>query len=266
MGNKASLMLQDEEIRQIGEETGFSQQQIEKLYSRFTQLDRNNCGSLGKNDLLSIPELAINPLCDRLIEMFFSGEVVKAHHHHQRPTAKGHFLQEQEERINFRQFMRVLAAFRTNNNNTAYSQVTNQPEQILPNQSNGSEAAQTQTPRPSSRSQLMPTARQTGQTVLQTRNGNNSLVDSLGDCLRDKLYFVFKIYDVDNDGRISFNDLRSILKLMVGNYIEEVQLDKIATRAFLELDRDNDGFVEFGEFCKVFAGKDLDDKLRVKFF
>lgn len=282
MGNKSSLMLQDDEIKQISGQTGFSPQQIEKLYSRFTQLDRAHCGSLSKNDLLSIPELAINPLCDRLIEMFF-------------------FDRDQEdERINFRQFMRVLAAFRsnqqqqlagTNNNNNHHNHraehsaaesdeaARSSSDENITRSPLGARRPPTRRPHkrsariglndngghlsspklskgsPSARSMITPTP----------TNSTRGQPDSLGDCLTEKLYFVFKIYDNDNDGRISFNDLRSILKMMVGNYIEEVQLDKIATRAFVEVDQDNDGFIEFGEFCKVFAGKDMEDKLRVKF-
>lgn len=94
MGNKASLMhIQDEDIKKINQETGFTPIEIEKLYSRFASLDRTNRGSLSKEDLLSIPELAINPLCDRLMKIFF----LDCDH---------------EERINFKQFVYVLATFR----------------------------------------------------------------------------------------------------------------------------------------------------------
>jgi calcineurin B family protein 1 len=41
MGNStASLMLQEEEIAEIAIETGFSRNQIVRLYSRFLSLDR----------------------------------------------------------------------------------------------------------------------------------------------------------------------------------------------------------------------------------
>ena len=109
MGNKASLMLQEEEIQVIQEETGckylfasygqvrervaVSPSQIERLYSRFTSLDKGDNGTLSREDFLRIPELAINPLGDRIVQAFF-GET------------------NGEDRINFRQFMRVLARFR----------------------------------------------------------------------------------------------------------------------------------------------------------
>lgn len=64
--------------------------QIERLYSRFTSLDRSDCGTLSRDDFLRIPELAINPLCDRIVHAFFTND----------------------DRVNFRQFMKVLAHFR----------------------------------------------------------------------------------------------------------------------------------------------------------
>ncbi|KAF4531617.1 hypothetical protein B566_EDAN013770 [Ephemera danica] len=66
--------------------------QIERLYSRFTSLDRGNCGTLSREDLLRIPELAINPLGDRIVHAFFQ-------------EGNG-------DSINFLQFMQVLAHFR----------------------------------------------------------------------------------------------------------------------------------------------------------
>jgi len=93
MGNTTSLMLQDEEIAAIQDETGFAPSQIERLYSRFTSLDKSDNGTLKHEDFLRIPELAINPLCERVVQSFFD--------------------ESNDERINFRQFMKVLAKFRT---------------------------------------------------------------------------------------------------------------------------------------------------------
>lgn len=66
--------------------------QIERLYSRFTSLDRSDCGTLSRDDFLRIPELAINPLCDRIVHAFFADS--------------------SDDRVNFLQFMQVLAHFR----------------------------------------------------------------------------------------------------------------------------------------------------------
>lgn len=268
MGNKASSMLQDDEIKQISEETGFSAPHIEKLYSRFSHLDRSNCGALSKSDLLSIPELAINPLCDRLIQMFFAD------------------CSQEDDRINFRQFANVLATFRPDNGHHGGHKKTASGQQQTdfsggqPGVNNersrrdlsSHRAADRQTRTGASSVSRLAGASRRGQSLGNPYDSNRarsvSQIDatfSFADSLTNKLMFVFKIYDADNDGKISFNDLRSILKMMVGNYIEDVQLDKIATRAFVEVDEDSDGFIEFSEFCKVFSSRDLDEKLRVKF-
>lgn len=262
MGNKSSLMLRDEEIQKLSDETGFSPSQIEKLYSRFAHLDRSNLGSLSKGDLLSIPELAINPLCDRLIQMFFT-----------------EYDEGNDERINFRQFVTVLAAFRSssspNNNHHRSTHSRTTPKDLNNNDSNST--AFTSANRPLNGQHQQHSSNTEPADVSQANSHHQLLANHtkkpptvsdplMNERLRDKLLFVFRIYDADNDGKISFGDLRSILKMMVGNYIEDVQLDKIATRAFVEVDQDSDGFIEFDEFCRVFAGKDLDDKLRVRFF
>ncbi|KAF7251992.1 Calcineurin B-likeous protein 1 [Varanus komodoensis] len=106
MGSRASTLLRDEEIDEIKKETGFSHSQITRLYSRFTSLDKGENGTLRgdmvvaesrereretREDFQRIPELAINPLGDRIINAFFP---------------------EGEDQVNFRGFMRTLAHFR----------------------------------------------------------------------------------------------------------------------------------------------------------
>ncbi|XP_075008257.1 calcineurin B homologous protein 1 isoform X2 [Calonectris borealis] len=124
MGSRASTLLRDEEIEEIKKETGFSHSQITRLYSRFTSLDKGENGTLRsggnqcaclllylliskmrilkhmtrinmcllhREDFQRIPELAINPLGDRIINAFFP---------------------EGEDQVNFRGFMRTLAHFR----------------------------------------------------------------------------------------------------------------------------------------------------------
>jgi len=72
MGNsRSTLLLEEENLRQIEEETGFTSNQIERLWSRFTSLDKQQKGYLTREDFLRIPELAINPLGDRIVHAFF---------------------------------------------------------------------------------------------------------------------------------------------------------------------------------------------------
>jgi calcineurin B family protein 1 len=100
MGSRASTSLQQEEIQQIQKETGFSSKQIIRLYSRFTSLDKNGNGFLLKEDFMRIPELAINPLAPRIINLFCS------------LSREDNPDQSASETVNFRQFMSTLARFR----------------------------------------------------------------------------------------------------------------------------------------------------------
>lgn len=93
MGSKASINLQPADIEVIQKETGFTPNQIVRLYSRFTSLDKSSNGYLSREDFLKVPELAINPLCDCIIHAFCTEET-------------------EVEGVNFRQFMRTLARFR----------------------------------------------------------------------------------------------------------------------------------------------------------
>ena len=57
-------------------------------------MDKCDNGFLSRDDFLRIPELAINPLGDRIVEAFFAE------------------IGSNDIGVNFRQFMRVLARFR----------------------------------------------------------------------------------------------------------------------------------------------------------
>ena len=111
MGSKASLMLQKPEIEEIHKETGFSHHQIMRLYSRFLSLDKTNTGFLSREDFLRIPELAINPLGDRIIHAFFS-------------------VESDQDQVNFRQFMRVLARFRPVKRNDDANAINSRDEKL----------------------------------------------------------------------------------------------------------------------------------------
>ncbi|CAH8671421.1 unnamed protein product [Schistosoma curassoni] len=91
MGANTSNTLDQSEVEEIAQETGFSPKQIYRLYNRYLALDKTNAGYLRRHDFLLIPELAINPLGDRIVNEFFK---------------------DSQGELNFRQFVRKLARFR----------------------------------------------------------------------------------------------------------------------------------------------------------
>lgn len=84
MGANTSALL-SEEIEEISRQANLSQMEVKRLYKRFQKLDRTQSGMLDADELLMIPELAMNPLHPRLLTVF--------------------------ENVNFRQFVNNISAF-----------------------------------------------------------------------------------------------------------------------------------------------------------
>ncbi|KAL6042124.1 Calcineurin subunit B type 1 [Balamuthia mandrillaris] len=84
--------LQEDIIHQEGTFTPvFTAQEINRLYHRFTKLDKSSSGFISTDEFLSLPELAMNPLNPRVIALF--------------QQEKG------EDKVNFKDFVQVLAVF-----------------------------------------------------------------------------------------------------------------------------------------------------------
>merc|ERR1712183_871138 len=114
MGNsRSSLQLQEEDINTIQAETGFNQNQIERLYSRFSSLDKQDKGFLSREDFLRIPELAINPLGDRIVHAFFF------------ESRNG-----DDDKVDFKDFVRVLAHFRPIKKNAEKNKLNTRMEKL----------------------------------------------------------------------------------------------------------------------------------------
>merc|ERR1712130_380250 len=68
--------------------------QIETLHTRFLRLDKYGKGHLTREDFLRIPELALNPLGDRIVHAFCTLDNTSG-----------------EDKVDFRGFLRLLARF-----------------------------------------------------------------------------------------------------------------------------------------------------------
>merc|ERR1712038_1150292 len=125
MGNsKSSLLLTQENITQISSETGFTASQIERLWSRFTSLDKQQKGYLSREDFLRIPELAINPLGDRIVHAFFRDGACRVS-----PDAVD-AAETGSEVVNFPDFVRVLAHFKPLKKNAEKNKLNSREEKL----------------------------------------------------------------------------------------------------------------------------------------
>ncbi|GME82109.1 unnamed protein product [Ambrosiozyma monospora] len=71
----------------------------------------------------------------------------------------------------------------------------------------------------------------------------------------DKLRFLFKVYDIDNDGYISNGELFLVLRMMVANSLTDIQLQQLVDRTIMESDHDGDGKLSFDEFKQTINAK-----------
>ena len=94
---------------------------------------------------------------------------------------------------------------------------------------------------------------------LEFVQGLNSL--SAGAANEEKMKFAFQIYDINGDGFISNGELFTVLKMMVGNNLNDVQLQQLVDRTIIKADEDFDGKISFEEFCKMVKDLDVVEKL-----
>jgi len=124
MGNsRSSQALQEENISQIEADTGFTGNQIERLWSRFTSLDKQDKGYLTREDFLRIPELAINPLGDRIVHAFFRDG-------HSNSNGNNDLEARDRDVVNFCDFVRVLAHFRPIKKNVEKNKLNSRQEKL----------------------------------------------------------------------------------------------------------------------------------------
>jgi serine/threonine-protein phosphatase 2B regulatory subunit len=77
-----------------------------------------------------------------------------------------------------------------------------------------------------------------------------------------KLKFAFAIYDVDGDGFISPDELAQFLKLVVGQNLEESELQDLVERTIAYADQDGDGKISLDEFS-ILVGSNADKLMQL---
>lgn len=61
MGNQSSVLIDN-----LVESTNFTHEEIERIRRRFLKIDANQSGTIDRDEFLSIPAIASNPLAHRL--------------------------------------------------------------------------------------------------------------------------------------------------------------------------------------------------------
>eukprot|EP00347_Sterkiella_histriomuscorum_P017614 403348664 len=74
----------------------------------------------------------------------------------------------------------------------------------------------------------------------------------------EKIRFLFNVYDIDSDGLISQEELKQVLKQLVGTSLSDLQLQDIVEKTIQDLDQDGDGKLKFEEFKRIFNNNNFD--------
>lgn len=99
MGASIKRSLRPEEVADLQEITPWSSQDIKSLWRRFVKLDRGRIGVIGSQDIMMVPEVAMNPLAQRITAV-----LEKSRRARDMEDDSGYM-------INFRSFVCTLAVF-----------------------------------------------------------------------------------------------------------------------------------------------------------
>lgn len=175
MGNTQGI-LSDKEQKELLQASNFSENDIKKMYKRFSELDTNKNGELDPHELFDVPEICDNPLVKRVISIFDSNS---------------------DGKVSFVEFL----------------------------------------------------------------VGITKLASTSDDFQKKK--FAFDVYDINKDGMISNGELFTVMKMMVGNNLNDMQLQQLVDRTIIQADKDGDGMISFEEFKDMISHMDVGKKLRL---
>uniref|UniRef100_A0A7E4VWG1 Ca2+ sensor ef-hand superfamily n=1 Tax=Panagrellus redivivus TaxID=6233 RepID=A0A7E4VWG1_PANRE len=93
------------------------------------------------------------------------------------------------------------------------------------------------------------------------RPGNSGPANEINS-KENKLKFAFSMYDITNDGYISYDEFIYVLKLVLGDH---EQIETIAERSIAEADVTKNGRLSFDEFSQAMEHVAVDQKMSMRF-
>ncbi|KAJ4813679.1 Calcineurin subunit B [Rhynchospora pubera] len=78
-----------------------------------------------------------------------------------------------------------------------------------------------------------------------------------------KIEFIFKVYDSDCNGKVTFDDILCILRDLSGSFMSEQQRQKVLTHVFQEAGYKLDSSLVFSDFMKIFGNSELKMEVEV---
>ncbi|XP_010532123.1 PREDICTED: calcineurin subunit B [Tarenaya hassleriana] len=74
---------------------------------------------------------------------------------------------------------------------------------------------------------------------------------------RQKVELIFKVYDTDCNGKVSFNDIMEVLRDLSGSFMSDKQREQVLSQVLKESGYARDSYLTLEDFVKVFGNSEL---------
>ncbi|KAJ8767812.1 hypothetical protein K2173_020752 [Erythroxylum novogranatense] len=81
--------------------------------------------------------------------------------------------------------------------------------------------------------------------------------------LHQKIEFIFKVYDSDGNGKVTFNDMLDVLHDLTGQFISHQQREQVLTQVLEEADYTKDSLLVLSDFVKIIGNSGLKMEVEV---
>ncbi|XP_022721191.1 calcineurin subunit B-like isoform X4 [Durio zibethinus] len=81
--------------------------------------------------------------------------------------------------------------------------------------------------------------------------------------VQQKIQLIFKVYDSDGNGKVSFNDILEVLRDLSGSFISDNQREQVLTQLLKEAGYLRDSYLMLDDFIKVFGSSGLKMEVEV---
>ncbi|KAK7291938.1 hypothetical protein RIF29_07503 [Crotalaria pallida] len=81
--------------------------------------------------------------------------------------------------------------------------------------------------------------------------------------LQNKIEFIFKVYDTDCNGKVTFDDLLRTLQDLTGQFMSHQQREEVLTQVLEEAGYNKDSFLVLSDFMKILGNSGLKMEVEV---
>lgn len=81
--------------------------------------------------------------------------------------------------------------------------------------------------------------------------------------MEQKATLIFKIYDSDGNGKVTFNDILEVLSDMTGSFMSNEQREAVLTQLLQEAGYTKESYLIQDDFIKIFANSDMKMEVEV---